>query len=147
VTSVPRRLIVEADGGSRGNPGIAAGGSVVIDEATGEVLAEIGVYVGVATNNVAEYRGMIAGVARALAIDPAAGLRIRLDSKLVVEQMSGRWKIKHPAMAELAADARRLLAGTVVVFEWIPRTENARADRIANESMDRRMSFARPENP
>jgi ribonuclease HI len=141
-----RRLIVEADGGSRGNPGIAAGGSVVIDEVTGEVLAELGVYVGVATNNVAEYRGMIAGVTRALAIDPEAELRIRLDSKLVVEQMSGRWKIKHPDMADLAAEARRLLTGTPVVFEWIPRAENARADRMANESMDTKVSFARPES-
>lgn len=140
-----RRLIVEADGGSRGNPGIAAGGSVVIDEATGEVLAELGVYVGTATNNVAEYRGMIAGVTRALTIDPDAELRIRLDSRLVVEQMSGRWKIKHPDMADLAAEARRLLAGTAVAFEWIPRAENARADRLANESMDAKRSFARPE--
>lgn len=140
-----RRLIVEADGGSRGNPGIAAGGSVVIDEASGEVLAEIGVYVGVATNNVAEYRGMIAGVTRALEIAPDAELRIRLDSKLVVEQMSGRWKIKHPDMADLAAEARRLLTGTAVAFEWIPRAENARADRLANEAMDKRLSFARPE--
>ena len=140
-----RRLIVEADGGSRGNPGIAAGGSVVIDEATGEVLAELGVYVGTATNNVAEYRGMIAGVTRALTIDPDAELRIRLDSRLVVEQMSGRWKIKHPDMADLAAEARRLLAGTAVAFEWIPRAENARADRLANEAMDTKRSFARPE--
>jgi len=144
---VTRRLIVEADGGSRGNPGIAAGGSVVIDEATGEVLAELGVFVGIASNNVAEYRGMIAGVTRALAIDPDAELRVRLDSKLVVEQMSGRWKIKHPDMADLAAEARRLLAGTPVAFEWIPRAENARADRMANESMDAKRSFARPETP
>ena len=140
-----RRLLVEADGGSRGNPGVAAGGSVVIDEASGEVLAEIGVYVGVATNNVAEYRGMIAGVTRALEIAPDAELRIRLDSKLVVEQMSGRWKIKHPDMAEHAAEARRLLAATSVAFEWIPRAENARADRLANESVDKKLTFARPE--
>lgn len=120
---------------------------MVIDEATGEVLAELGVYVGVATNNVAEYSGMIAGVTRALAIDPNAELRIRLDSKLVVEQMSGRWKIKHPDMANLAAEARDLLIGTPVAFEWIPRLENARADRLANESMDKKLSFARPEVP
>jgi ribonuclease HI len=146
-TAGTRRLIVEADGGSRGNPGIAAGGSAVIDEATGEVLAELGVYVGVATNNVAEYSGMIAGITRALAIDPNAELRIRLDSKLVVEQMSGRWKIKHPDMANLAAEARELLIGTPVAFEWIPRLENSRADRLANESMDKKLSFARPEVP
>jgi ribonuclease HI len=142
---VNRGFIIEADGGSRGNPGIAAGGSVVIDESTGEVLAELGVYVGIATNNVAEYSGLIAGVTRALEIDPHARLRIRLDSKLVVEQMSGRWKIKHPDMANLAAEARELLAGSEAAFEWIPRAENARADRLANESMDKRMSFARPE--
>jgi ribonuclease HI len=146
-TAGTRRLIVEADGGSRGNPGIAAGGSVVIDEATGEVLAELGVYLGVATNNVAEYSGMIAGITRALAIDPNAELRIRLDSELVVEQMSGRWKIKHPDMANLAAEARDLLIGTPVAFEWIPRLENSRADRLANESMDKKLSFARPEVP
>lgn len=138
---------MEADGGSRGNPGVAAGGAVVIDEATGEVLAELGVYVGIATNNVAEYSGMIAGVTRALAIDPDAELRIRLDSKLVVEQMSGRWKIKHPDMAELAAQARELLTGTPVGFEWVPRLENARADRLANEAMDKQLSFARPAVP
>ena len=139
----PRELIVEADGGSRGNPGQAGSGAVVIDAATGEILAEVGVYVGVASNNVAEYRGMIAGATRALALDPDAELRIRMDSKLVVEQMSGRWKIKHPDMAELAAEARRLLSGTPVRFEWIPRAENARADRLANEAMDRRTTFER----
>ncbi len=138
-----RELIVEADGGSRGNPGQAAGGAVVIDPATGEVLAELGVYVGIASNNVAEYSGMIAGVTKAIALDPHAVLRVRMDSKLVVEQMSGRWKIKHPAMADLAADARRILSGTPVRFEWIPRLENSRADRLANESMDKRLSFER----
>jgi ribonuclease HI len=138
-----RELIVEADGGSRGNPGVAAGGSLVIDSRTGEVLAEMGVYCGITTNNVAEYNGMIAGITKALAIDPNAVLHVRLDSKLVVEQMSGRWKIKHPGMAELAAQAREILTGTPVSFEWIPRAENSRADRLANESMDKRLSFER----
>ena len=138
-----RELIVEADGGSRGNPGVAAGGSLVIDAATGEVLAEMGVYCGITTNNVAEYNGMIAGIRKALQIDPTAVLHVRLDSKLVVEQMSGRWKIKHPGMAELAAQAREILTGTPVSFEWIPRAENSRADRLANESMDKKLSFER----
>ena len=138
-----RELIVEADGGSRGNPGVAAGGSLVIDSATGEVLAEMGVYCGITTNNVAEYNGMIAGIRKAIEIDPHAVLHVRLDSKLVVEQMSGRWKIKHPAMAELAAQAREILTGTPVSFEWIPRAENSRADRLANESMDKKLSFER----
>jgi len=135
---MPRELIIEADGGSRGNPGESGSGAVVIDAATGEILAEIGIYGGVASNNVAEYRGMIAGIRRALELDPDAVLTIRMDSKLVVEQMSGRWKIKHPAMAELAAEARQLLTGTPVQFVWIPREENSRADRLANRAMDAR---------
>ena len=139
----PRELVVEADGGSRGNPGVAAGGSVVIDPVTGEVLAELGVYVGITTNNVAEYNGMMAGVRRALEIDPKAVLHVRLDSKLVVEQMSGRWKIKNAALADLAAEARSILSGTPVSFEWIPREQNSRADRLANESMDKQASFER----
>jgi ribonuclease HI len=140
---VSRELVVEADGGSRGNPGHAAGGAVVLDPQTGEVLLEVGIYVGIASNNVAEYHGMIAGLDAALQLDPEAQLRVRLDSKLLVEQMSGRWKIKHPDMARLAAEARRLLAGVPVAFEWIPRAENSRADRLANESMDTRESFRR----
>jgi probable phosphoglycerate mutase len=140
---VTRELIVEADGGSRGNPGVAAGGSLVIDSATGEILAELGVFCGITTNNVAEYSGMIAGIRKAIEIDPHAVLHVRMDSKLVVEQMSGRWKIKHSAMADLAAEARDVLTGTPVSFEWIPRAENSRADRLANEAMDKKLSFER----
>jgi probable phosphoglycerate mutase len=116
---------------------------VVIDPVSGEVLAEVGVWVGVATNNVAEYSGMLAGVRRALEIEPDAHLTVRMDSKLVVEQMMGRWKIKHPAMAELAHEARLLLTGTPVRFQWVPRLENSRADKCANEAMDLRASFRR----
>jgi ribonuclease HI len=131
-----RTLIIEADGGSRGNPGIAASGSVVIDPATGEILAEVGRYLGHATNNVAEYTALVEGVRKAIALDPDAELHVRMDSKLVVEQMSGRWKIKHPDMAELAAEARALLSGTPVKFEWVPRLQNTRADKVANRCMD-----------
>jgi probable phosphoglycerate mutase len=138
-----RLLIVEADGGSRGNPGTAGSGSVVIDAATGEILAEVGRYLGVTTNNVAEYTALIEGVRKALAIDPDAELHIRMDSKLVVEQMSGRWKIKHPDMADLAAQAREALTGTPVKFEWIPRLQNSRADAAANRAMDLRADFGR----
>jgi ribonuclease HI len=140
---VSRRFIVEADGGSRGNPGQAGSGTLVIDGETGEILAEIGLYVGIASNNVAEYKGMIAGVTKALALDPHAELHVRMDSKLVVEQMSGRWKIKHPSMAELAREAHRILDGVTVSFEWIPRAENSRADRLANEAMDKKLDFER----
>lgn len=136
-----RTLLVEADGGSRGNPGIAAGGAVVMDGETGEILAEIGVFVGVATNNVAEYSGLLAGLTRARQIDPDARIHVRMDSKLVVEQMSGRWKIKHPDMRELALEAQSVIAGADVTFEWIAREFNSRADAVANQSMDRRASF------
>ncbi len=136
-----RRLIIEADGGSRGNPGPAGSGSVIIDGDSGEILAIVGRYIGVASNNVAEYTGLVEGVRRALVIDPDAELLVRMDSKLVVEQMSGRWKIKHPAMAELAAQARDLLMGTPVRFEWVPRLQNSRADAAANKAMDLRTDF------
>ena len=135
------KLIVEADGGSRGNPGIAAGGAVVLDGQTGELLAEVGVYVGHATNNVAEYNGMLAGLQRAFEIDSEAIIHVRMDSKLVVEQMSGRWKIKHPDMAVLASQARALIGTRNVTFEWIPREKNALADSAANKSMDSGESF------
>ncbi|MCC9704593.1 bifunctional RNase H/acid phosphatase [Streptomyces sp. MNU76] len=131
-----REFIVEADGGSRGNPGPAGYGSVVLDAVTGETLVEAAEYIGVATNNVAEYRGLIAGLKAAYELDPAAAVRVRMDSKLVVEQMSGRWKIKHPDMKPLAAEAGRVLPPGRVTYEWIPREQNKHADRLANEAMD-----------
>jgi probable phosphoglycerate mutase len=131
-----REFIVEADGGSRGNPGPAGYGSVVIDAATGETLREAAEYIGVATNNVAEYKGLVAGLKAAYELDPAATVHVRMDSKLVVEQMSGRWKIKHPGMKPLAAEAARIFPATQVTYEWIPREKNKHADRLANEAMD-----------
>ncbi|MFJ7964467.1 histidine phosphatase family protein [Streptomyces sp. NPDC096324] len=131
-----REFIVEADGGSRGNPGPAGYGSVVIDAATGETLAERAEYIGVATNNVAEYRGLVAGLEAARDLDATARVRVRMDSKLVVEQMSGRWKIKHPDMKPLAARAAAVLPGSQVTYEWMPRERNKHADRLANEAMD-----------
>ncbi|MFI1468902.1 bifunctional RNase H/acid phosphatase [Streptomyces wuyuanensis] len=131
-----RELVVEADGGSRGNPGPAGYGAVVLDAASGEPLAERAEYIGVATNNVAEYRGLIAGLKAARELDPDARVRVRMDSKLVVEQMSGRWKIKHPDMKPLAAEAARILPPGQVTYEWIPRERNKHADRLANEAMD-----------
>jgi broad specificity phosphatase PhoE/ribonuclease HI len=129
-------FVVEADGGSRGNPGPAGYGSVVLDPSTGETLMEAAEYIGVATNNVAEYKGLIAGLKAAKALDPAADIHVRMDSKLVVEQMSGRWKIKHPDMKPLAAEAARIFPTGQVTYEWIPREKNKHADRLANEAMD-----------
>ncbi|NEW73796.1 bifunctional RNase H/acid phosphatase [Streptomyces rhizosphaericus] len=131
-----RRFIVEADGGSRGNPGPAGYGALVRDAETGETLAEVAEYLGTATNNVAEYKGLIAGLRAAHALDPAAEVRVRMDSKLVIEQMSGRWKIKHPDMRPLAAEAKGLAPPGRVSYEWIPRENNKHADRLANEAMD-----------
>ncbi|GHH29207.1 bifunctional RNase H/acid phosphatase [Streptomyces rubradiris] len=131
-----REFIVEADGGSRGNPGPAGYGAVVRDAVTGQTLAEAAEYLGTATNNVAEYRGLLAGLRAAHALDPGARVRVRMDSKLVVEQMSGRWKIKHPDMKPLAMEARSVFPPDQVTYEWIPRERNKQADRLANEAMD-----------
>lgn len=130
------RVVVEADGGSRGNPGPAGYGAVVKDAETGAVLAERHEYLGVATNNVAEYSGLVAGLAAAAELG-ASTVDVRMDSKLVVEQMSGRWKIKHAALKPLAAQAAEL-AGRFdrVGYGWIPRAQNSHADRLANLAMD-----------
>ncbi|MFM7029551.1 MAG: bifunctional RNase H/acid phosphatase [Micrococcales bacterium] len=129
-------LIIEADGGSRGNPGPSGSGAVVINRGTGEILIEIAEYIGTATNNVAEYRALLAAVREALALDPGAHLEVRMDSKLVIEQMSGAWKIKHPDMQALAIQVHQLLAGRAVGWTWIPREQNSRADALANMAMD-----------
>lgn len=133
-----RRLIVEADGGSRGNPGPAAFGAVVRDAATGDVLAETAETIGVATNNVAEYRGLLAGLRAARGIDPDAVVEARLDSKLVVEQLSGRWQIKNAELRTLAAEAARVFPPGRVGYTWVPRAENAHADRLVNQALDGR---------
>ncbi|TVS99651.1 bifunctional RNase H/acid phosphatase [Amycolatopsis bartoniae] len=129
-------MVVEADGGSRGNPGPAGYGAVVKDAATGEVLAERAEGLGVTTNNVAEYQGLVAGLAAAAELG-ASTVDVRMDSKLVVEQMSGRWKIKHAALQPLAQEARELAERFERVrYEWVPRAQNSHADRLANEAMD-----------
>jgi len=132
-----RRLLVEADGGSRGNPGVAGYGAVVRDAATGEVLAEVSEPIGRATNNVAEYSGLLAGLRAAARLAPGAEAEVRMDSKLVVEQMSGRWQIKHPDLRKLAAEARQAARALGrVTYTWVPRERNTHADRLANQAMD-----------
>jgi ribonuclease H / adenosylcobalamin/alpha-ribazole phosphatase len=138
VTPVPgRTLVVEADGGSRGNPGPAGYGALVRDPATGEVLAERCDSLGTATNNVAEYSGLVAGLRAAADLAPGADVEVRMDSKLVVEQMSGRWKIKDPNLRSLAQSAQEE-AGRLgrVSYVWVPRARNTDADRLANQAMD-----------
>jgi probable phosphoglycerate mutase len=130
------KVVVEADGGSRGNPGPAGYGSVVWTADRSTVLAESKQAIGRATNNVAEYRGLIAGLQEAANLN-ATEVAVSMDSKLVVEQMSGRWKVKHPDLAELNAQARALASRFErISYRWIPRAENSYADRLANEAMD-----------
>jgi broad specificity phosphatase PhoE/ribonuclease HI len=135
---VTRKLIVEADGGSRGNPGPAGYGALVVDASTTDVLAELGEALGTATNNVAEYSGLVAGLGAAARIAPGADVEVRMDSRLVVEQMSGRWKIKDGTLRSLAEAARQASdqLGSVT-YTWVPRARNSRADRLANEAMNR----------
>jgi ribonuclease H / adenosylcobalamin/alpha-ribazole phosphatase len=130
------KVIIEADGGSRGNPGPAGYGAVVWTADRSTVLAETKQAIGRATNNVAEYRGLIAGLDDALKLG-ATEAAVFLDSKLLVEQMSGRWKVKHPDLVELHAQARKLASRfDRISYAWVPRARNSHADRLANEAMD-----------
>ena len=130
-------MIVEADGASRGNPGPASYGAIVLDASTGGTLAERGEAIGVATNNVAEYRGLIAGLQAAQQVG-AERVTVRMDSKLVIEQAKGTWKINNVTLRELHNQARAIASGfDEIVFEWVPRAQNTRADRLANEALDR----------
>ncbi|WP_182544863.1 bifunctional RNase H/acid phosphatase [Halosaccharopolyspora lacisalsi] len=140
------RVVVEADGGSRGNPGPAGFGAVVWDS-SGRVLAERSEGLGSATNNVAEYEGLIAGLRAAVELG-ATEADVRLDSKLVVEQMSGRWRVKHASLQPLARRATELVGRLERVrFEWIPRARNEHADRLANEAMDEQAGLGKPREP
>jgi probable phosphoglycerate mutase len=130
------RVVIEADGGSRGNPGPAGYGAVVRDAETHEVLRECAGGIGIASNNVAEYRGLIAGLEAAVDLG-ATDVEVRMDSKLVVMQMSGEWKVKHPDMQLLAKQAAAVLREIPHAhFQHIPRAMNSHADRLANEAMD-----------
>ncbi len=98
-----RHFVITADGGSRGNPGNAAYGAVVYEN--DKMVKEVGAFIGIASNNVAEYEGLIAGLRAVNEIDASATILVKMDSKLVVEQMSGRWKVKHPDMKALVKKA------------------------------------------
>ena len=131
------KLVIFADGGSRGNPGIAGSGTAVYNEDRSQLLREIAYVVGQkSTNNVAEYHGLLRGLEAAVELG-ADEVEFYMDSKLVVEQMNGRWKIKHPDMQKLAIEARRLL-NQIPRFslEWVPRAKNSVADELSNVAMD-----------
>ena len=141
------KVIIEADGGSRGNPGPAGYGSVVWSDDHETVLAESKQAIGRATNNVAEYRGLIAGLTEAANLG-ATDVTVFMDSKLVIEQMSGRWQVKHPDIAALNREARMLAAQFGEVhYRWIPRAQNKHADRLANEAMDAAAELNEPPVP
>jgi len=128
-------LVAYVDGGARGNPG-PAGFGVRIEEADGTLVEEFAEPIGVATNNVAEYRGLLAALEWAKRNGRRA-LHVRSDSLLLVQQMLGNFKVKHPGLQPLHAKAR-LLALEVgeVTFEHVGRARNAHADRLANTAMD-----------
>jgi ribonuclease HI len=130
------RLVVHVDGGSRGNPGPAAA-AAVLSTPDGDVLDEASVTLGHATNNVAEYRGLILGLERARALG-ASEVDVINDSELVAHQVNGRYKVKHPDLKPLHAEAAEALRG---FRRWsiraVPRAQNAYADRLVNETLDR----------
>jgi ribonuclease HI len=135
LTTDPLRLVVHVDGGARGNPGPAAIG-VVVSDPDGAVLDEVGERIGVATNNVAEYRALLRGLERAAALG-ARDVEIVGDSELVARQLTGAYKVKHPSMKPLYEEAMSALRG---FDRWrirsVPRAQNARADALVNEALD-----------
>jgi len=136
---------VTADGGSRGNPGPAAYGATISEN--GRVIAELHAFIGTATNNVAEYSGLIAALHYINKLDPGAQIEVAMDSKLVIEQMSGRWQIKNEGMRALAKDARNAHDPKLITYRWIPREENSHADRLANKALDERVDGYQPQVP
>jgi probable phosphoglycerate mutase len=137
--SSPRSWTLRCDGGSRGNPGPAAYGFVLSDP-TGREVEAVGEYIGTATNNVAEYRALIAGLASA-AVHGATPLAVVMDSELVIRQMTGQYKVKHPGLKPLHAEARGAAARLPrVTYSSVRRDDNGRADGLVNEALDRASS-------
>jgi ribonuclease HI len=130
------KLVVHVDGGARGNPGPAAAAAVVTDAQTGAVVDEATEFLGETTNNVAEYRGLLLGLARARALS-ADEVEVVNDSELVAKQVNGEYKVKHPVMQALHAQA---LEGLRSFDAWsvrsVPRARNADADALVNQALD-----------
>lgn len=129
------KVVVHVDGGSRGNPGPAAAAAAISSE-SGELLDEVSELIGIATNNVAEYRGVLLGLARAKELG-ASEVELINDSELVAKQLNGAYRVKHPAMAVLHAQARSALDGFEhVSIRSVRREHNARADALVNAALD-----------
>ncbi|MBI4238508.1 MAG: ribonuclease HI family protein [Deltaproteobacteria bacterium] len=125
------------DGAARGNPG-PAGIGVVIRDGTGTIVAEIAEYLGETTNNQAEYRALLRGLEQAVALG-AEGVQVRADSELMVRQMLGQYKVKHPELRPLYEQARQLVAKVAqFAIQHIPREQNHEADALANRAIDDR---------
>ena len=130
------RLIVHCDGASRGNPGEAAVGVALLDEA-GAIVGRAALRLGVMTNNQAEYHAVLAG-ARLAGLLGGTDVLFRLDSELTVRQLKGEWKVKNAALAALRERVREALSDDMVVsYEHVPRGANAMADRLANWALDK----------
>jgi ribonuclease HI len=128
-------VVVYIDGGSRGNPG-PAGFGVRIEDHEGRLIAELHESIGITTNNVAEYHGLLAALGFLVAGHHRVA-RIRSDSELLVKQMRGEYRVKHPGLVPLHREAQALVARLRrVTFEHIPRAANTEADRLANQAMD-----------
>ena len=139
--TVPMRFTIYGDGGSRGNPG-PSGSGAIIRNSEGETIATVSEFIGIATNNVAEYTAVVRALETLVEMleskAKGAEVHVRLDSMLVVRQMNGEWKIKHPSMKPLAARVSELVPlFKSVSFEHVYRESNLDADRLANEAMDR----------
>jgi ribonuclease HI len=130
------KLVVHVDGGARGNPGPAAAAALLTDAATGRVIDEATEFLGQTTNNVAEYRGLLLGLARATALG-ATAVEVVNDSELVAKQVNGEYKVKHPDMKTLHTAALAALGG---FDSWsirsVPRSKNADADALVNQALD-----------
>ncbi len=136
-------FILYADGGSRGNPGPAGAGSVVFDS-TGKRVVEVADFLGVATNNIAEYEAVIRGLKALLAeysteYFKSAKVLIRLDSKLIIEQLKGAYRVKHPNLVSRYIELTNLIARNFphIAYEHVRREFNKDADALANQAMDR----------
>lgn len=131
----PLYLILRTDGASRGNPGHAAAG-IVIETPSGEIAARGKIYLGVMTNNQAEYRALILGLKAVAHYHPAL-VRVYMDSDLIVNQMRGTYKVRHPGLEPLWREARELVkALPAVTFDHVPRAQNTLADQLANEALN-----------
>ncbi|GAA4365271.1 reverse transcriptase-like protein [Paeniglutamicibacter cryotolerans] len=131
-----REVIVYVGGGSRGNPGPAGYGVLLFDGHGGEQLSSEAKYLGNGSKNEADYQGLIAGLKLANSLDAECRIIIRMDSKLVIEQMSGNWKIVHASIRALAKQARLLTAPGRVSYQWIPCGSNTEVDALANQAID-----------